>query len=196
MANSKITLPGDITGKKLRTRVRTEDDINKEDLVVVAEGGNVASGDADSGNPIKVGGKYNASAPTLDDGDRCDDQHDVNANKKVTQATKLAGEDLTNDIMKVEQRYSMDYVAAAGADNVVKTGAGFLHAIILGKWVTNGVLEVSDHASDGDGNVKIKITAAATNIDSFPKVIPVNASFAVGICSDIAGFTDVTFIYR
>ena len=34
--------------------------------------GQVASGAADSGNPVKVGGKYNASAPTLDDGDRGD----------------------------------------------------------------------------------------------------------------------------
>lgn len=42
----------------------------------------VASGAADSGNPVKVGGKYNATPPTLDDGDRGDIQLDVNGNLK------------------------------------------------------------------------------------------------------------------
>ena len=34
--------------------------------------GNIAAGVADSGNPVKTGGKYNASAPTLVDGQRGD----------------------------------------------------------------------------------------------------------------------------
>lgn len=34
MANSYIVLPGDITGKKIRTRVQTEDGNNVEDLVI------------------------------------------------------------------------------------------------------------------------------------------------------------------
>lgn len=34
--------------------------------------GNVASGTTDSGNPVKVGGKYNATPPTLTDGQRGD----------------------------------------------------------------------------------------------------------------------------
>lgn len=37
-------------------------------------GGNVASGAADSGNPVKVGGRYNATQPTLLDGQRGDIQ--------------------------------------------------------------------------------------------------------------------------
>jgi hypothetical protein len=94
MPNNYIVLPGDLTGKKLRTRVRTEDGINKEDVVVVMEGGDVASGDTDSGNPVKVGGKYNATPPTLDNGDRGDLELDVNGNAKVTLATTL---DKTND---------------------------------------------------------------------------------------------------
>lgn len=53
--------------------------------------GNVASGATDSGNPVKVGSKYNASAPTVTDGQRVDDQADANGNKKVTLATALQG---------------------------------------------------------------------------------------------------------
>jgi hypothetical protein len=37
-------------------------------------GGNVAAGAADSGNPIKIGGRYNATLPTLTDGLRGDAQ--------------------------------------------------------------------------------------------------------------------------
>jgi hypothetical protein len=36
--------------------------------------GNVASGAADSGNPVKIGGRYNTTAPTLSDGQRSDVQ--------------------------------------------------------------------------------------------------------------------------
>ena len=111
-------------------------------------------------------------------------------------STKIAGEDLTNDVMKVEQRYSIAYQAAAAANVVVKAAPGFLHAIVVGKWVTNGTIEVSDHASDGDGNVKVFITMAATNIDGFPKTIPVNANFAVGICADQTDALQVSYIYR
>lgn len=39
-----------------------------------AVAGTVASGTADSGNPVKVGGKYNATLPTLTDGQRGDMQ--------------------------------------------------------------------------------------------------------------------------
>jgi hypothetical protein len=37
-------------------------------------GGNIASGSADSGNPVKVGGRYNVTQPTLSDGQRGDIQ--------------------------------------------------------------------------------------------------------------------------
>ncbi len=46
--------------------------------------GNVASGASDSGNPVKVGGRYNSSAPTLTDGQRGDLQLDSSGNLKVT----------------------------------------------------------------------------------------------------------------
>ena len=96
----------------------------------------------------------------------------------------------------IENNYNYSYVAAAGADNVIKATRGFLRSIIIGKWVTGGVIEVSDHATDGDGNVVIKLTSGATDESGFPKTIEVNAKFGVGICADITGTTDVTFIYR
>lgn len=41
---------------------------------VLRVGGNVASGASDSGNPVKVGGKYNSTLPTLANGQRGDFQ--------------------------------------------------------------------------------------------------------------------------
>ena len=43
-------------------------------------GGNVAAGVADVGNPVKIGGKYNASQPTLTDGQRGDANLNANGN--------------------------------------------------------------------------------------------------------------------
>lgn len=113
----------------------------------------------------------------------------------VSLVERLGGEDVTNDVLKVQMRNLMVYQATAAADVVVSAAPAYLHAIICGAWVTNGTIEVSDHASNGDGNVKIFITMAATNIDGFPKVIPVNAYFATGICADQTDATQVTYIY-
>lgn len=46
-------------------------------------GGGAASAAADSGNPVKIGGKYNSSPITLTDGNRGDLQLDVNGYAKV-----------------------------------------------------------------------------------------------------------------
>ena len=51
--------------------------------------GNIASGVADSGNPVKVGGKYNATSPTLTTGQRGDLQLDVLGNLKTIQENSL-----------------------------------------------------------------------------------------------------------
>ena len=97
---------------------------------------------------------------------------------------------------QLEPRYKCEYVAGAGADNVIKASAGYLHAIIIGKYVSGGVIEVSDHASDGDGNIKVYLEATASDT-GFPKTILVDAQFDTGITADLTGSqTNVTFVYR
>ena len=86
--------------------------------------------------------------------------------------------------------YSLTYVAAAGADNVIKASPGFLHAIIIGKDVTGGIVEVSDHVSDGDGGVKVYLE------DPLPGTYPVNGLFLNGITADLTTQTNVTFVWR
>lgn len=45
--------------------------------------GNVASGVADTGNPVKVGGIYNSTAPSFANGQRTDLQADANGNVRI-----------------------------------------------------------------------------------------------------------------
>lgn len=50
----------------------------------VEPAGNVASGATDSGNPVKIGGKYNSTLPTLTDGQRGDLQLTSTGSARVT----------------------------------------------------------------------------------------------------------------
>lgn len=102
----------------------------------------------------------------------------------------VSGEDTTNDVLKTEQQFSYKYQAAAAADVVVKATPGLLHAIIVGKDVSGGIIEVSDHAADGDGNIQVYLEDP--NVGTYV----VDAKFTVGICADLTTQTNVTFIYR
>ena len=98
---------------------------------------------------------------------------------------------------QLDPKYQCYYQATADSDVVIKNKPGFLHAIIIGEWVTGGTIEVSDHATDGDGNVKIFLKAGATDASGFPKTVIVDAEFKVGITADVgASQTKVTFVYR
>lgn len=82
------------------------------------------------------------------------------------------------------------YYASAGANNIVCKVPAILHRIIVGKDVTSGVIEVSDHASDGDGNVQIELGG-----DTMQGVYEIGTHFDVGITADLTNQTDVTFVY-
>lgn len=92
---------------------------------------------------------------------------------------------------KQQDSFQLTYQAAAAANVVVSAVPAFLHAIIVGKAVPNGVVEVSDHDSDGDGNVKIYIDTCTC-----PAFMIVDAKFDVGICVDMTLQTNVSFIWR
>lgn len=86
------------------------------------------------------------------------------------------------------------YQAAAGADVVVCAEPAILHGIIIGADVASAVVEVSDHASDGDGDVKI-LLSGSTLMTSLGGYVPVNAHFLKGITADLTNQTNVTFVF-
>jgi len=156
--------------------------------------GTVAAGGADSGNPVKTGGKYNATPPTLTDGNRGDTQLDVNANLKTSMGTLIAGEDLTNNVLKVEQRFSYTNVATT-ATTVIKASAGFLHAIVINTPLATGSLTIYDNTA-GSGTKIATITLPAALV-SGAITLTYNCAFGTGLT--IVGATaniDYTAIWR
>lgn len=89
----------------------------------VVASGNVASGATDSGNPVKVGGVYNSTPPTLTNGQRGDLQLDTRANEMVNLSTRL---DPTND-----QVGAMP-VSFNVASAITTSGAGYILGDCIG----------------------------------------------------------------
>ena len=112
--------------------------------------GAAAAGATATGNPVQVGVVYNPSGVSLSNGGIWPLQGDVNANAKMTLATALAGEDLTNDVIKTERRYSNVYLTLASL-TLVKSGAGHLHRVTFGHG-SNPTLTIYDNTS-GSGAI-------------------------------------------
>jgi hypothetical protein len=83
--------------------------------------GNVASGGADSGNPVKVGGKYNLVPITLADGQRGDVQLDANGYLKISIAAGAGGGIAIADGSTFTRGTSFETPAAGVAETVAPT---------------------------------------------------------------------------
>lgn len=70
---------------------------------------------------------------------------DSNNNVNVNLNTQIAGEDLTNDVLKVENQFSNTYIAT-NTTTVVKATPGFLHSITVGETAA-GAITVYDNTS-------------------------------------------------
>lgn len=143
-------------------------------------------------------GEYKAVPTVLADGERGELQLDTSGNIKATLATTIAGEDVPNDVLKVEQRYSNTHCTA---DTLVKTGAGHLHAIVVSQPAaaapTAGVLTVYDNTSEA-GTVLFQHYFPASAVPT-PVAIPINGTFSVGCYLGFDGtLAGLTFnvIYR
>lgn len=106
----------------------------------------------------------------------------------------LKGENSDINRMMTAPGGSGAYFATAGDNKVIKATPGFLYGIIVGKDVASSIIEVSDHASDGDGNIKIHVEGS-TLMTQLGGYMPVNKFFAVGICADLDNQTNVTFVF-
>jgi hypothetical protein len=136
--------------------------------------GNVASGSADAGNPVKVGGKYNSTPPTFTDGQRGDLQLDSAGNLKVNIATGSTGNaaaSATGSAVPASADYGGINVGGTlrGATGVNPTGTVYAQqmdiASIGGSTVATaatGIIKVG--LTDGSGNA-INSTSNALNVN-------------------------------
>lgn len=114
---------------------------------------------------------------------------------QVTKVTLDAGEDLANDVQKVEQRFSL---LKCAADTQVKSGAGFLHTLTFScndAAPTAGSIIVYDNTAES-GTELFNHTFTTTPFVPFSVVL--DGTFSTGL---YVGFTttadvNVTVSYR
>lgn len=114
---------------------------------------------------------------------------------KQTLASTIAGEDLANNVLKVEQRFSF---ANCTADTAVKSGAGFLHTVTImptDAAATAGTIILYDNTAES-GTIIGTITVTAAWVA--PVTLTFDCSFSTGL---YVGFTttadvNVTVSYR
>jgi hypothetical protein len=131
------------------------------------------------GNPAN----YNSTPDTRNEGDASALEVDSVGNLKTNSATLSAGEDLPNNVTKVEQRYNGTVVTA---DTLLKTGAGFLHALTFScndAAPTAGSIIVYDNTAES-GTQKFNHTFTITPFVPFTVILDV--TFDTGL---YVGFT-------
>lgn len=142
-----------------------------------------------------IQGKYGLVPPTLISGEDESLQVDSNANLKVTLATKLAGEDLTNDVMKVEGQFSFSNITTA-TTTTVKSGSGFFHSLTINTTVASSVITIYDNTA-GSGTKIGTITLPAVLLAEGPNTAIYDVKFSTGLTIVTAtGASDITISYR
>jgi len=120
---------------------------------------------------------------------------DASGGIPVSLSSTIAGEDITNDVMKVEHQYSYDHVTA---DTAVKSGAGFLHTLTFActdAAPTAGTIIIYDNTAES-GNIIYSETFDTTVFRGY--TVTIDAEFSTGL---YVGFTTtadvgVTVSYR
>lgn len=110
-------------------------------------------------------------------------------------STLHAGEDLTNNVQKVELRGTPILVST---DTLIKSGSGLLYAVIFqcnDSAPTAGNIDIYDNTTNS--GTKLLSTAITTTF-FMPDPVPVNGTFSTGLYIDFTTTADVnvTLIYR
>ena len=137
---------------------------------------------------VLVDAIYNATPTTRTEWQAGPLQSDSLGNLKETLGTTIAGEDIPNDVTKVEFRNNGTYISTA-TTTVVKTGAGLLHTITV-TGGTAGTIVVYDNTA-----------ASGTILFSFDTTVALatytfDVSFAVGLTVVTSAATKLTVSAR
>lgn len=118
-------------------------------------GGGAASAAADSGNPVKIGGKYNSSPITLTDGNRGDLQLDVNGYVKMTVTN-------TNANGQATMANSSPVVIASNQSAVTVSATNLSTNVAQ----INGVTPLMGNGATGTGSPRVTIVSDGTAIST------------------------------
>ncbi len=114
--------------------------------------------------------------------------NETTASLKSAIGDKLAGEDLTNDLIKVEQRFSSNYISTA-TTTVIKTGAGMLHRIVVEGGTAGTIIIYDNTAGSGTTIASFDSTAALMSYEF-------NTAFGTGLTIVTAAATKITVSFR
>ena len=106
----------------------------------------------------------------------------------VNLKSKIAGEDITNDVLKVENRNSNTYISTA-VTTLLKTGAGVLHTITCNGG-TAGTIIVYDNTTAGGTIIASFDSTNALNTYQF------DVSFATGLTIVTSAATKLSVSWR
>jgi hypothetical protein len=114
---------------------------------------------------------------------------DNNGYETQTLGTKIAGEDLTNDVMKVRDAATYTNISASA---LIKTGAGVLKGIVVNSH-SSGTLKLWDNTSAATTVIFNTITFAAGSgiVLNLPAV-----EFSTGLYATIGGTADITLLWK
>lgn len=132
--------------------------------------------------------KYNATPTTRTEGQFGVLQADTLGNLKETLGTTIAGEDIPNDVTKVENRNNATYISTA-TTTVVKTGAGLLHTITVQGGTTGTIIGYDNTAASGTILFSFDTTVALATYTF-------DVSFAVGLTVVTSAATKLTVSAR
>jgi len=90
---------------------------------------------------------------------------------------------------------NLKYTAAAAANVVITAKKAILEGLIIGADVGSSVIEISDSATDGDGNVVIYL-AGSTLSTTTGGYLKIGAVFENGITMDITNQTHITAVWK
>lgn len=115
---------------------------------------------------------------------------------KVYKSSTDAGEDVTNDIQKFEERYTTLPTGATtamfAADTAIKNAPGYVKSITCysDATATAGTIDLRDNLAAGGGNIiwSFDVLAVAYNT---PFTVPLQTPFAIGLYADFTTTADV-----
>ena len=113
---------------------------------------------------------------------------DAAGNVQTTLNTLIAGEDITNDRLKVEHQYSGTYIATA-TTTTVKSGAGFIHTLTIGETAAGAITLYDNTAGSGT----IIFVAKASIVE---QTFVLDVSFTVGLTIVTAAASKLMVSYR
>jgi hypothetical protein len=117
---------------------------------------------------------------------------------QVTLATQIAGEDLTNNILVTELRYSYSFMSTVNTTTTIKSAAGFLHECTIEPiaGATTTVITIYD-STTGSGTkiASYQLQEPATAL--YPITNTLNVTYATGLSIVQTGATStITCSYR